>query len=133
MQDNASTAHPIFVVQQRRRVYGFDPDYTDGANVVWLDACNDCAEIGGEEAAALEAAYQVTCEVPPEYCRTCYADQHEFVQPFLTRVGAEAFIAANAHRLTDPRIYVDSAYRNPEWQMIRWLLINANRTIEVTP
>lgn len=120
-QDNACTEHPIFLVQQRRRVYGFDP--VDGGSVaVWLDACNDCAEIHGDEEQALEAAYQETGEVPPEYMRTGYADQWEFVQPFFSKAGAEAYIEANRHRMTDPRVYVDSGYRNREWQAIRALL-----------
>ena len=32
-----------------------------------------------------------------------------------------------AHRMTNPRVYVDSAYRNKEWQMIRMFLMNLAR------
>ena len=33
-QDNRSTANPIFVVQQKRRIYGVDFNYSEGN--VWL-------------------------------------------------------------------------------------------------
>jgi hypothetical protein len=117
-QDNAATAHPIFVVQQRERIYGCDPDLVDDGEVVWLDAVNDCQEIHGEERDKLEEEYKRTFKVPDDYHRTGYFDRYEFVQPFFTKAGAEAYIEANRHRLKDPRIYVDSAYRNPEWQAV---------------
>ena len=119
-QDNDSTAEPIFIVQQRQRIYGFDHDYSD--NTVWLDGWNDCAEIEGDKKNKLEEEYQKTLTVPDGYYRTCYLDQWEFVQPFFTRVGAERFIESNRHNLTNPRIYVDSGHRNHEWKSIRFML-----------
>lgn len=121
-QDNRCTAEPIFVVQQRKRLYGVDPDIVDDSEVVWLDGENDCQEIDGEERERLEALYQDTFDVPGKYHRTGYVDQWEFVQPFFTEAAAVAYIEANLHRLTDPRIYVDSAYRNPEWQAVRAMI-----------
>lgn len=117
-QDNASTSYPIFVVQQRNRIYGIDPDLSDDATIVWLDAVNDCQEIHGEERDKLEEEYQKTFTVPGDNHRTGYVDYYEFVQPFFTKAGAEEYIEANRHRLKEPRIYVDSAYRNPEWQAV---------------
>ncbi len=38
-QDNRATAHPMFVVQQRRRIYGMGHDYSD--ELVWLDEEGD--------------------------------------------------------------------------------------------
>jgi hypothetical protein len=118
-QDNACTAEPIYVVQQRKRMYGIDPDLCDDGEVVWLDCMNDHDEIEAEEAKKLEDTYNETLEVPENYTRTGYMDTWEFVQPFFTKKGAEEYIEANRHRLTDPRIYVDSAYRNKEWQEVR--------------
>jgi hypothetical protein len=120
-QDNRSTAEPIYVVQQQRRVYGFDPDYTDGTGIVWLNG-PDCCEADEKERVELNAEYERTGECPVDWMRTCYQDTWEFVQPFFTLKGAESFIEENAHRLTDPRVYVDSAYRNKEWMAIRELL-----------
>lgn len=126
-QDNASTHLPMFIVQQRRRNYGYDPDYTD--DVAWIDVCNDSVEADTETAARLEAARnrfyagdREDCENDPEngcWERTAYVDTWEFVTVCFTRVAAEEYIADNRHRMTDPRIYVDSAYRNREWETIR--------------
>lgn len=43
----------------------------------------------------------------------------EWVQPFLTRRAAEDYIASNAHNLRKPSVYVASASRNYEWQLMR--------------
>lgn len=120
-QDNACTADPIFVVQQRRRTYGFDPSVSDD-HVVWIHS-DECVEATSEETKDLEEKFDESCgEEPDGWRRTAYQDTWEFVQPFFTRAAAEAFIAANSHRLTAPRIDVDSAYRNPEWQAVRAFL-----------
>lgn len=108
-QDNRITADPIFVVQQRHRIYGFDPDYSD--DVVWLDEeCNemDCGDEEGEES---------------EYTRTAYVDQWEFVTACFTEAAADAYIAANSHNLKEPRVYVESGHRNQEWKDIRRALM----------
>jgi hypothetical protein len=106
------TAHPIFVVQQRERIYGVDAGYTD--DFVWRD--EDWDEVDEAESVVTEALYQESGECPRGWHRDGYVDRWVFVQPFFTRGGAEAYIETSRHRLTDPRIYVDSAYRNPEWQ-----------------
>jgi len=115
-QDNAYTRDPMFVVQQRKRIYGMDGDYVDA--FVWITDDADHAEADAEEATKLEAKYE-NGEETPGWIRVAYYESWEFVQPFFTRAGAEAFIAANSHRLTDPRIEVDTALRNPEWQAVR--------------
>ncbi|MCG8435327.1 MAG: hypothetical protein MJA83_14990, partial [Gammaproteobacteria bacterium] len=119
-QDNRITAHPVFVVQQRRRIYGLDTDYSD--NLVWLDDANDCAEIHGELADKLEADYQLTMEEPMDYHRTGYLDMWEFVTACFTEQGCRDYIDANGHNLNEPRIYVESAHRNREWQRLREML-----------
>lgn len=48
------------------------------------------------------------------------------MQPFFTRAGAEHYLEINGHNLRGPeplRIFVESAYRNAEWQAIRALLL----------
>ncbi len=115
-QSNSGTAHPMFVVQQRRRVYGFDPIYTD--DFVWLQS-DESVEVDAAEAAELEAAYNETSREPDNRTRTAYQDQWNFVTACLTRDAAERYIAANRHNLTDPRVYVESGYRNHEWIDLR--------------
>lgn len=126
-QDNACTAHPIFVVQQRERIYGIDAQWTD--DIAWID---DEGEVDPSDPdwTKAEEHYQETGEELWEWTRTGYVDRWVFVQPFFTRAAAEAYIEANGHRLTDPRVYVDSAYRNREWQAIVSFLPVAQRCID---
>lgn len=110
----------MFLVQQRERIYGFD---TDSDEVVWLDPNADHSEVTEPELLAkLEADFQATWEEPFDYRRTAYQDRWVYVQACFTEVAAQAYIDANRHRLTDPRIYVDSAYRNHEWNAVAEIL-----------
>lgn len=120
-QDNRATAAPIFIVQQRRRIYGLDTDYTD--HVAWIDTGGDCDEATGRRARALEARYQRTGEEPAGWSRTGYMDVWEFVTACFTEQGCKDYIAVNGYNLRDPRIYAEGSYRNAEWQTVRdWLL-----------
>jgi len=187
-QDNLATHAPIFMVQQRNRVYGFDTSYSDDNNVYVTsdefrevslaerkeDYANDMddqdvdpdEEIDTDYAKWLELYYQPQpgdteeykqecyaqfievakeelfeewCDDNENYTKTAYQDFWENVQPFFTRKGAEGYIEINGHNLKDPRIYVESAFRNSEWQALRQLLVSpefelwatnmANRTL----
>jgi hypothetical protein len=108
-QDNAATALPIFCVQQRERLVGVDDGYTD--DFVWMD--DDWQEV---EPPADED------HPPAGWTRIGVVDRWSFVSCFLTRCAAEAYIAANGHRMCDPRIYVESGYRNGEWAFMRELI-----------
>lgn len=118
-QDNAATAHPIFLVQQRHRLYGMSADYTEAFE--WVHCEGPVAD--EIEAAQLEDEYQNSLQEPDCWSRLHYYDSWEFVQPFLTRTEAEKYITSNRHNLKDPRVYVDSGYRNDEWQLVRALLM----------
>lgn len=118
-QDNACTAHPIFVVQQRRRIHGMDSNYSD--QFEWIHCEGGVAD--PEEHEQFEAAYDDSLEEPDGWTRAHFVDVWESVQPFFSRADAEAYILRNRHNLCDPRIEVDSAYRNEEWQLIRALLL----------
>jgi len=126
-QDNRSTAEPIFLVQQQRRIYGMDPEYC-GQNIAWLDCLNDSEELTHAEAQVLEKRYLETLEEPENFARTGYIDQWEYVQPFFTEEAAQSYIDTNKHRHSELRIYVDSAYRNYEWQMVRALLLSMKKS-----
>lgn len=122
-QDNRATAEPIFLVQQKKRIYGMDPEYC-GQNVAWLDCLNESTVLSDAEALVLEERYLETFKEPENFARTGYIDQWEYVQPFFTEEAAQNFIDANKHRHGELRVYVDSAYRNYEWQMARALFIS---------
>lgn len=138
-QDNLATADPVFMVQQRRRVYGFDPVFDDGGHTVWLN--DEGHEVPQDELETMwkeDSDIDLTTGSTPNtttlgnwldaragdfnLTETAYQDFWDNVQPFFTKIGADQYIQANAHRMTDPRVYVESAYRNPEWLAIRALL-----------
>jgi hypothetical protein len=126
-QDNAITANPIFMVQQKKRIYGFDGGYTD--HFVYLDTENDHVEVSEQEQ---REAYAKSPEKDvlvfedwrdDQYERTGYLDHWENVQPFFTRKGAEEYIRINGHNLKSPQIFVESGFRNHEWEEVRALLM----------
>ncbi len=49
-------------------------------------------------------------------------EKWEFVMPFFTELAADRYIAGNKHRLGEARVFVESGYRNPEWEAIRLFL-----------
>ena len=122
-QDNRITDQPIFTVQQKRLVYGFDPDYADGdEHVAWLIE-DQAIHKGDEGFAELEARYQEELVIPDDYTRTCYQVEWEFVTACFTEQGCKDYITSNGHNLKEPRIYADGSYRNHEYRLVRdWLM-----------
>lgn len=115
-QDNRITANPIFVVQQRKRTAGFDADYAD--QYVWVDDSSE--EVDEGKTKQLDRADESgRFDETNGYRKVWYRDEWVFVQPFFTERGAQDYIAVNGHNLTEPRIYVESGYRNTEWQLVR--------------
>lgn len=120
-QDNAITENPIFMVQQRRRLWGYNSDeYSQEDCVVgvqWFNEDND--EASDEQLKSLRRYWSMHHAEPEGWRRVGYIDLWEHVQPFFTRAGAELYIDQNRHNLRDPRVYVESGYRNAEWQFLR--------------
>jgi len=58
-----------------------------------------------------------------DWTRTGFRWRWEFVQAFFTRQAAEEYLQSQAHNLGEARVYVESAYRNREWQRLRELLL----------
>lgn len=120
-QSNDCTSLPMFVVQTRRRIYGMDTNYRD--ECVWIYP-DESDEVDEETAGRLESMYMNDNTIDGDLClddytRTAYIDIWEMATVCFTRKGAEDYIKANGHNLTDPRIYVESGYRNSEWEIIR--------------
>jgi hypothetical protein len=120
-QDNRATDCPIFAVQQLVRIYGLEADYA-GDNIAWISD-DDCIEASAEEAAALEAKYQESYEVPKGWSRTHYSDTYEFVTACFTEQGCKDHIQVNGHNLNQPRIYAYGSFRNEEWKIVRDALL----------
>lgn len=116
-QDNRITANPIFLVQQKQRVCGLEESDT----YVWVDESSE--KVDEEKAAELEEAdlydHHRDGSTTKGYRKVYYRDEYVFVQPFFTEHGAQEYIRMNGHNLREPRIYVESGYRNHEWEMVR--------------
>ena len=61
---------------------------------------------------------------PSDWDRLCIKMIDYFEQAFFIRENAQRFLENQSHNLNNAYIYVESAYRNPEWQQIRELLVD---------
>ena len=130
-QDNRATANPLFIVQQRRRIYGLDPAYSD--THVWIDLCNDHDEADEAKHRELDRADQCGDDYDACWTKTAYIDLWEFVTACFTEAGCERYIEANRHNLTDPRIYAMSLHRNEEMLAVRAALSHLESTLKEKP
>lgn len=132
-QDNLATSDPVFMVQ--KKVRGTVPSgHSD--SFVWLD--EDYDEVDGETAARLNELDDAIVllstsdqDFLDSHDKSYFVDRWENVQPFFTRKGAEDYIAINGHNVAGRfpikegvRIYVESGWRNHEWQEIRTFLMS---------
>lgn len=115
-QDNRMTSHPLFLVQQKVRTTGFDPDYADDNQLCWI---GDDGEVDEETSKELFETYEKGGFISNSYTLTGFVDSWEFVTCCFTNSGAEAYIKANGHNLNEPRIYVASGYGNSDWITVR--------------
>ncbi len=119
-QDNRITANPIFMVQQKDRTYGFDSSYSD--EFIWIDRGD---EVYDEDLIAeLNHKDEEMEDIDKRYYKCYYRDHWLAVQPFFTEVAAKNYLQINGHNLHEARIYVESGYRNYEWQAIREYFLN---------
>jgi len=121
-QDNYITSHPMYLVQERVRDYGFDVKY--GCETVWID--EESHELDADEQLVLEAKWLADENdetIPDNFDRVGYRDRWEFVTACFTEEACIHYIKRNGHNLKFPRIYVNSAHRNYEWQKVRKFLM----------
>ena len=121
-QDNLATRNPIFMVQRRRRIYGMNTEWVD--DVAWMSEDGEYEATGDERMELEEWFIKTGDDEHNGYHRVGYIDIWENIQPFFTREGAERYLRDNEHNLKpEAQIYVESGYRNTEWQAIRALLL----------
>ena len=118
-QDNRCTSQPLFVVFQKKRIYGMDPEY-DGP-IVWIA---DDYEAEPDEHKKLEEDYEINYVERDGWQRTSYIDIDVFVTACFTEDGAKAYIEINGHNLKEPFIYVETLHRNAEMNTVRDALKN---------
>jgi hypothetical protein len=117
-QDNRCTSDPLFLVQEKKRMYGMDPDYCEDYD--WLS--EDHEAVADEiERAGLDVLDDKGVEIKG-WEKAYYIDQWEFVTVCFTEQACKDYIEANGHNLNEPRIYAASAYRNREMIAIREML-----------
>lgn len=119
-QDNRITDRPIFIVEERRRLYGMDPEYADDGGIVWRHWGGH--EADADEHSTLESNWDETEAEPDGWTRTTYIDQWHFVTACFTEKGCEEYIERMKHRHGELRIFAAGSYRNEEWQTIHGLL-----------
>jgi len=126
-QDNRITDAPIFIVQQIKRTWGLDLEYSD--NYVWMETdSGDHSEADPEKEDELDDLFDRNFGETPGWERYYYQDDWEFVTACFTESGCQDFINRNGHNLHRPRIYAEGSYRNEEWRTIREFLIGLNST-----
>lgn len=101
------TANPIFIVQKRVRVYGFDSEYV--SDYVWCNEEQDHKEANVVTARRLDALDD-DGRATGDWEKIYYVDRWEYVCAHLTKEAAEAFIARKGHDYEGLRVWVDSQY-----------------------
>lgn len=118
-QDNRITDQPIFIVQQKCRIYGVDDDYADGH--MWYDPIGvESYDDAGK--AERDADREAEGLKPIPWRRGGYVDTWQFVTACFTEQGCKDYIARDGHNLREPRIYAEGSYRNQEWRDVRKFL-----------
>lgn len=118
-QDNHITEAPIFIVQEKKRIYGISKEVS--TQYAWVSTSDHC-EVSKAEAATLERRFGAHGRKPKGFAKSYYIDTWRFVTACFTEAGCEAYLKINGHNLREPRIYVESGWRNKEWIFLReWL------------
>ena len=134
-QDRCATARPVlFQVCEPKRIFGFDPDYTDDIGLLMGDDYAECVtleeakefladrEIGEGELAALDSleAVNAYCERVGIACTlTGYRDSEVLHNAFLTRSGYEQHMDRNRHNYAKGSApYVSYGHRNPQLERL---------------
>jgi hypothetical protein len=119
--DSHCTAHPLYIVQSRKREYGIDPDF-GGDGFVWV---MDGTDYTRDE--LIEAFTQgVDDNEIPDFSdaeKVCYRERWEYVSAHFTREGAEAYIQRKKHDHRGMRIYVESQVHAHEFNAVVEALI----------
>ncbi len=113
------TADPIYTVQKEHRVYWVE-DGEDGA--VWIEDGEEC---DAALSARLERRHRRGWEIPERYKRCGFLVTWEFVDVFLSIEAAKAMVEnMNRRHGERHRLYVESGYRNHEWQLLQTFLMD---------
>lgn len=123
-QDNSKhiTSHPQYQVRHKIKVYGSDFQDEDGA--IWID--KRASEPADQNTTNLmEARYRDDYTTETTNFRRCpYKEVEGIIQTFFSEVAAQQFMRRQSHNFGGMYLYVESGYINPEWQVVRDLLLS---------
>ncbi|HEY0161392.1 MAG TPA: hypothetical protein VGB69_01830 [Edaphobacter sp.] len=122
-QDNACTAHPIFIVYNRKRLYGMDPDFGEDNNYAWINADGDFEESDERQKLIFDRYFNRYNRWPLGWEKRHFVEIDEFVTCTFTRAAAEEFVRRRSHNYRHLHVYVDSLHRNPEMIQVRQALM----------
>lgn len=150
-QSSLMTSDPVFVVYSKQEIC-VDGDFDYDKMIYIKNGDDSYTELSPEEYDEVESAYNAATDYrstsidgegeeinyPMPKCPVDEESDFDpddwepryiklvdrFEQAFFIRENAENFLANQRHNLSGGFIYVESAYRNPEWQQIRKLLID---------
>jgi hypothetical protein len=126
-QDNLATSHPLFVVYDKRRIWGMDPQwFDDTSHIGWRTEDSEYSLVVGnpgfEELEKARKSDYSDCVVDKEgvsWYRYAFVDVDRFVTVCFTMEAAKTYIEVNRHNLKVPFVFVESGYRNPEMQAVQ--------------
>lgn len=116
-QDNRITSHPIFEVQEIKRI-----PTDEGDDYEWRNTDMEVAT--PEQHAEFDAYFDDKMDFPEGWSKYYYTALRVPVQQFFTNKAAEKFIEDHGYDLKDPIIYVRSGYENLEWRLVRDYLMS---------
>ena len=119
-QDNRITSYPMFVFQQLKRDWGYDEAYSD--DFQWVNGDDSEEEADKERVEDLELMRDDFTDTAPWY-KCYYKDRWEFVTACFTEKGCQNYLNRNKHNLGKTRIYVESGWRNDEYNTVRKMLM----------
>lgn len=149
---NAGTANPIFHVQEEKKVYGFDPEYSDKS--CWIDGEDGTEfksaqyyfdELDAEDnhelnSLAIEEHSELfsdlreddQCDVLEKFSenkelhlyKTSFKTEWFDVGVFLTRQEADWFIKRKQHDYGKLRVFVKSLYMAPQFKGLIQAILN---------
>lgn len=146
-QDNRITSHPLFIVEQEKRIYGMNGEQCDDLEYIWVysedseytcepdEVCDQIRE-DCENDPDLGILNLHDEEIDPEewgYEQWFYVTEMEFKSAHLTERAANLYITQNSHRMRNPRTFVTSQYRCHEWNMVREHLMTDHKPTDAGP
>jgi hypothetical protein len=98
------TRNPLFIVEKRERVYGFDGDYSD--QYEWHNSDDPEYKADKRTATRLDKLDDGGRDTAP-WKKVYYEDRWEFVSAHFTKEAAEAYVRRKHHDYIELRVFVE--------------------------